>query len=114
MTELQQQRNRMGMTLDNGEYGDSAMGWDQGMVGRKDSGKLRVAKQTESSFLKKQKKAITTTSGSSGTSGISSSLVFTPVQGLELVNPNAAADRVKEANKKWFSSQSGFLSAAPK
>jgi U4/U6 small nuclear ribonucleoprotein PRP31 len=47
------------------------------------------------------------------TNGLSSSLVFTPVQGLELVNPNAAADRVKEANNKWFNANSGFISAAP-
>jgi hypothetical protein len=33
---------------------------------------------------------------------------------MELVNPNAAAERVRAANNKWFNSQSGFLSAAPK
>ena len=57
------------------------------------------------------------TSGSSGTSGLVSSLAFTPVQGIELVNPKAAgmsaSDRVKEANNKWFNAQSGFMSAAP-
>ena len=47
------------------------------------------------------------------TNGLSSSLVFTPVQGLELVNPNAAAERVKAANNKWFNANSGFMSAAP-
>lgn len=36
-------------------------------------------------------------------------------QGLELVNPNADAEKkVKEANKKWFDSSSGFMSAKPK
>jgi len=30
-----------------------------------------------------------------------------------LVNPEAAADRVKEANKKWFAETSGFQSALP-
>ena len=67
--------------------------------------KMKVAKTA-------QKKAISVSSGA--TSGLLSSLVFTPVQGLELVNPNAAAERVKAANNKWFNSQSGFLSAAPK
>jgi U4/U6 small nuclear ribonucleoprotein PRP31 len=61
---------------------------------------------------KVQKKAVSV--GAGATSGLSSSLVFTPVQGLELVNPNAAAERVKAANNKWFNTQSGFLSAAPK
>lgn len=47
------------------------------------------------------------------TNGLSSSLVFTPVQGLELVNPHAAAERIREANNKWFNANSGFISAAP-
>jgi U4/U6 small nuclear ribonucleoprotein PRP31 len=52
---------------------------------------------------------------SSGASnGLAASLVFTPVQGLELVNPHAAAEKVKEANAKWFSNTSGFMSAKPK
>ena len=80
-----------------------------------DTGRLRAPKMKESKMKvakTAQKKALSVSSGA--TSGLSSSLVFTPVQGLELVNPNAAAERVKAANNKWFNSQSGFLSAAPK
>ena len=52
---------------------------------------------------------------SGSTNGMSSSLVFTPVQGLELVNPNATAEqKVKAANAKWFDAKSGFASAKPK
>lgn len=54
---------------------------------------------------------------SGATSGMASSLVFTPTQGIELVNPLAAQERAKkveEANKKWFSQKSGFASALPK
>lgn len=36
------------------------------------------------------------------TSGLASSLAFTPVQGIELVDPTAAAERVKKANEKYF------------
>lgn len=58
---------------------------------------------------KRQRRAIT--AGSSGaTSGLASSLAFTPVQGMELANPEAAAARVKAANEKYFSSSSGFYS----
>jgi U4/U6 small nuclear ribonucleoprotein PRP31 len=46
--------------------------------------------------------------------GLASSMAFTPVQGLELVNPDAVKDRVKEANKKWFGEYAGFQSALPK
>ena len=41
--------------------------------------------------------------GSSGaTSGLSSSLAFTPVQGIELINPEEAQKKVKEANDRYF------------
>lgn len=112
VTELGKQQNKMTFSTDVGEYGDSAMGTDKGMVGSKDSGRIRAPQVKESAFLKKQKKAVSVSSGQ--TSGMSSSLAFSTVQGLELVNPNASMDRVKEANNKWFNSQSGFLSAAPK
>jgi U4/U6 small nuclear ribonucleoprotein PRP31 len=111
VTELQAQQNKLSFTVDAGEYGDSAMGFDVGMVGRKDTGKLRGAVKKESQLAKRAKKAISASSGQ--TNGLSSSLVFTPVQGIELVNPNAAADRVKAANAKWFNNNSGFMSAAP-
>lgn len=115
MTDLRKQQNRISFTIEGGEYGDSAMGVDAGMVGHKDTGKVRVTQKKEMKLYnpnKKPKKGVSVSSGQ--TSGLSSSLVFTPVQGIELVNPNAAAERVKEANNKWFSTYSGFLSAAPK
>jgi len=112
VTEMQKAQNKMSITLDGGEYGDSAMGMDHGMVGSKDSGRLRAPVVKESKALKSQKKAVSVASVQSN--GMSSSMAFSTVQGLELVNPNAAADRVRAANNKWFNSQSGFLSAAPK
>jgi U4/U6 small nuclear ribonucleoprotein PRP31 len=111
MTELRQQQNRINVSLNDGEYGDSAMGITQGLIGSKNSGTLRAPPKKKVRLAKKQK-VINASSGQ--TNGLSSSLVFTPVQGIELVNPNAQSDKVKEANKKWFSSNSGFLSAVPK
>ena len=52
--------------------------------------------------------------GSSGaTSGLSSSLAFTPIQGIELVNPNQAAqdDRMRSGTESYFSEYSGFRSS---
>lgn len=112
VTEMQKLQNKMTFTAEGGEYGDSAMGMDRGMVGSKDTGRIRAPQMKESKLLKTQKKAVSVASGQ--TNGLSSSLAFTTVQGLELVNPNAAADRVKAANNKWFNAHSGFLSAAPK
>ena len=50
----------------------------------------------------------------STTSGAASSMVFTPIQGMELINPDAMKDRVKDANRKWFHDHAGFQSALPK
>lgn len=44
-------------------------------------------------------------------------LSFVPwlAQGLELVNPNADKEKkVMQANKQWFDSSAGFMSAKPK
>jgi U4/U6 small nuclear ribonucleoprotein PRP31 len=43
----------------------------------------------------------------SAESGTSTSLSFTPVQGIEIVTPSLAAaqsDKVKAANDRWFAS----------
>lgn len=78
VTDLQKLQNKMEFKPDGGEYGDSAMGFDNGMVGSKDTGRLRAPQMKESKLkgmVKKQKKAVTVSSGA--TSGMSSSLVFT-------------------------------------
>jgi Prp31 C terminal domain len=73
------------------------------------SGKVRITAQ-EKNLLKKQKiqerQQQQKFGGASGfaTSGFSTSLAFTPVQGLELANPEAqaqAALRVKQANERY-------------
>ena len=42
-------------------------------------------------------------------SGTASSVAFTPLQGIEIVNPKAAEKRIQEVNAKYFSSQTGFF-----
>lgn len=75
------------------------------------SGKVRMSAQ-EKGLLKKQKQQEKQQQqqqkfgGAAGfaTSGFSTSLAFTPVQGLELANPEAqaqAAIRVKQANDRY-------------
>lgn len=113
MTDVRAAHNKISFSLDGGEYGDSAMGFDVGLTSLKDTGKLRApqVKKKEVQLSKKMKKAISASSGQ--TNGLSSSIVFTPAQGFEL-RPNAAAERVAAANAKWFDVNSGFMSAAPK
>jgi len=114
VTEIRAAQNKVKFSLNDGEYGDSAMGFSVGMVGSKDTGKLRVAQNKQVAFTSKKQKKMLSQSMNQVSSGLSSSLAFTPVQGIELINPNARAERVNEANKKWFNSSSGFLSAMPK
>eukprot|EP00897_Mesotaenium_endlicherianum_P003999 jgi/Mesen1/3627/ME000020S03163 len=59
-----------------------------GMLGQAGSGKLRMAQGQNKLAIKAAKKFKEKSYGSSGaTSGLSSSLAFTPVQGIELSNP---------------------------
>lgn len=115
MTDLRAQQNKISFSVDGAgsEYGDSAMGFDTNLAGLKDTGKLRApqVKKKEVQLSKKAKKALSASSGQ--ISGLSSSIVQTNTGGFELRPVNAAA-RVKDANDKWFSANSGFMSAMPK
>eukprot|EP01084_Bolivina_argentea_P249208 417079_1 len=118
VSESRKQQNRMCFAGMNDEYSDSAMGRDMGMLGTVGSGKVRAPQKKERKKLLSQatsKRLRVANAGSGGnTGGISSSLVFTPVQGIELVNPNADAEaKVRAANAKWFE-RPGFVSAMPK
>ena len=96
------------------EYGDDAMGLELGMLGKAGSGQLRVTKK-EMKLTKKQKlleeKQREKQHKHSIANGLSS-VAFTPVAGMsiELVDPSAAAaqQRVREANQKYFGTQSTF------
>uniref|UniRef100_A0A7S1U3H0 Nop domain-containing protein n=1 Tax=Phaeomonas parva TaxID=124430 RepID=A0A7S1U3H0_9STRA len=125
ITELAKEANRSTFgNMDTAEYGEDAMGLGFGQLGSKaGSGRLRAMKEvtkTSKLGMKRQRQAMggqtpAPNAKKDRNSGISSSLVFTPVQGLELVDPTAEAKRrVEEANKKWFNASSGFLSAKPK
>ena len=67
----------------------------------------RVACPLWQLLSEKNKKA--RTAGSSGsTNGLASSLAFTPVQGIELVNPSQRNDS-KEGTETYFSKQAAIL-----
>lgn len=102
MTDLRKQANRMPFGM-NAQEEVGLTGETLGYIGMAGSGKVRVAAVDKGILNKKNKKF----SGSSGTTnGLSSSLAFTPVQGIELVNPSLAAQRVRDANEKYFGTQS--------
>ncbi|ETW84547.1 hypothetical protein HETIRDRAFT_473222 [Heterobasidion irregulare TC 32-1] len=106
-TELRKLSNRMAF----GEAEEEVGAFDQtkglGMIGG-GTGKVRASMGEAKSRAKMSKAnklrtaALTRAAQSSQASGTASSLVVTPVQGFELTNPAAAAQRVKEANDRWF------------
>lgn len=117
-TELQKQANKRSFNAESGEYGDDAMGLTLGMLDSKEGGNLRQTvdkkKMRQANTKASRKRAVKMTGSGAASSGLVSSMIFTPVQGLELVNPDAAKERVREANKKWFLEDAGFQSALPK
>jgi len=126
-TELMKQANRRAFSTETGEYGDDAMGLTLGMLekstgGSSKSGNVRQLsleankrKMRQANTKASRKRAAQMAQQAAGNAnGLASSMAFTPVQGLELVNPDAVKDQVKEANKKWFGEYAGFQSALPK
>jgi U4/U6 small nuclear ribonucleoprotein PRP31 len=119
-TVMMKQANTRAFSAQAGEYGDDAMGLTRGLLDTTEvsaGGALR--KTTEKRKMKyantkASRKRASQTNARASTSGLASSMVFTPVKGMELVNPDASKERVKEANRKWFGDNAGFLSALPK
>ena len=113
LTELRKMQNRLEFGKAEEESGafDETMGL--GMINSKASGKIRAtgADARSKAKMSKANKArietlnrapsLSATPGTS-TSGTASSLSFTPVQGIELVDPSRQ-NKVEEANAKWFS-----------
>ena len=102
---------------ENSEYGDSAMGVDMGMVGRKDSSKLRrpvEQKKPQLQLSKKARKALSSsTAAAAGTDGLATSLAFTDSKGIDLPPPPSTASKAAGAEgagggTSIFSSTSGF------
>ncbi|RLN71159.1 hypothetical protein BBJ28_00000212 [Nothophytophthora sp. Chile5] len=117
MTDVRREINRQSFATADEEYGDNAMGITSGRLGQEGSGNLRIVRKEQKQSSKKLRAANFAASSAGGKpplSGLASSLAFTPVQGIELMNPEAAKARVREANKKYFSAASGFVSVVKK
>ena len=78
--------------------------------GRAARAQVRVSVKEQKLLQEKNKKARGAGS-SGGTNGLASSLAFTPVQGIELVNPSASKDS-KEGTETYFSRTAAFYKSA--
>lgn len=114
MTELKKQANRMMFNQAEEEVHDGEDTMGLGVLGKEGSGRLRAlaTEQRQKLSAKAAKKFAPRMFGSTGaTSGLSSSLAFTPIQGIELANPNqASADAMRDGTESYFSEYSGFKS----
>lgn len=123
VTELKKQANRMGFNKAEDEFIDGEETIGLGVIGKEGSGTLRaVAAQQRQKLSAKASKKYgignnrpgTMTSAGISTSGLSSSLAFTPIQGIELVNPllqKQQAEKEKGGTESYFSEYSGFRSS---
>ncbi|KAF8631259.1 hypothetical protein AX15_002586 [Amanita polypyramis BW_CC] len=109
-TELRKLQNRMAF----GEAEEEVGAFDQtkglGMIGV-GTGKVRaglgeIKSRAKLSKANKLRTAAITRSAQGASSGTATSLSVTPAQGFELTNRAVAAQRVKEANERWFASGS--------
>ncbi|EPS69875.1 hypothetical protein M569_04885, partial [Genlisea aurea] len=90
ITDMQKLANRMLFGVPEDSSLGDGLGEGYGMLGQAGSGKLRVTARQSKLGVKVAKKFKEKQFGSSGaTSGLTSSLAFTPVQGIELSNPQA-------------------------
>jgi U4/U6 small nuclear ribonucleoprotein PRP31 len=118
-TAMMKKANTRAFSSAQGEYGDDAMGITMGLLDSADSGgnirrttekrKMRQANTKRSRKLDSQQ-----AQRAQNKDGLASSVVFSQSTSMELVNPDANKDRVREANRKWFKDNAGFQSALPR
>jgi len=133
VTELRKQANRMTFGELEEDLYQNDLGYTRGNIGKGGIGgavraaqvdertKVRISQTLKKNMQKQQAVwgGATSIKGSDAktrriVSGMASSVAFTPVQGLEIMNPAAAEAKVNAANQKYFSATSGFLSVKPK
>lgn len=98
------------------------LGYTRGVLGKSGTGrirlpqvdektKVRISKTLQKNLQKQQQVwGGSTTTVKKHVSGTASSVAFTPLQGLEIVNPQAAERGLESNSAKYFSNTSGFMS----
>ncbi|KAI8988163.1 hypothetical protein BDF20DRAFT_854223 [Mycotypha africana] len=108
MTELRAARNRIafGEAEEEVGYGDETEGL--GMA-TKQYGKIRASVADQRNKIKGPKlKSFSNRVSGTATSGLASSLAFTPAQSMELIDPTAALEQAKEKKKEKYFGDGAF------
>jgi U4/U6 small nuclear ribonucleoprotein PRP31 len=108
VTDVQKAKNKV--SFGKAEVTDDYTGEGMGMVGQAGSGRLTVKKKDTQKLKKhlsrKTQARLHRVKSGEQTSGMASSIAFTPIQGIELVAP--APDRVS-SKSNYFSGNGGFI-----
>lgn len=118
-TAMMKKANTRAFSSAQGEYGDDAMGITMGLLDSADSGG-NIRRTTEKQKMRQantkasRKRDSLLAQRAQNKDGLASSVVFSQSTSMELVNPDANKDRVREANRKWFKDNAGFQSALPR
>ncbi|XP_021900401.1 U4/U6 small nuclear ribonucleoprotein Prp31 homolog isoform X2 [Carica papaya] len=111
ITDMRKLANRMQFGVPEESSLGDGLGEGYGMLGQAGSNKLRVSRVQSKLSAKVAKKFKEKAFGSSGaTSGLTSSLAFTPVQGIELTNPQAHAHQLGSGTQSTYFSEIGTFS----
>ncbi|CAI9092884.1 OLC1v1028241C1 [Oldenlandia corymbosa var. corymbosa] len=111
VTDMRKLANRMAFGVPEESSLGDGLGEGYGMLGQAGSGKLRVAVGTSKLGSKVAKRFKEKQYGTGGaTSGLTSSLAFTPVQGIELSNPQALASQLGSGTQSTYFSETGSFS----
>ncbi|XP_052788119.1 U4/U6 small nuclear ribonucleoprotein Prp31-like [Mya arenaria] len=120
LSEMRKAANRMNF----GEIEEDAyqedLGFSLGTMGKSKTGRIRgpivdsktkarISKSLQQKIQKERQTWGGSTTVKKQVSGTASSVAFTPLQGLEIVNPQAAEKKAAEANAKYFSSTASFV-----
>ncbi|XP_010538428.1 PREDICTED: U4/U6 small nuclear ribonucleoprotein Prp31-like [Tarenaya hassleriana] len=113
VTDMRKLANRMAFGVPEESSLGDGLGEGYGMLGQAGSNKLRVSSVPSKLKLsaKVAKRFKEKSYGSSGaTSGLTSSLAFTPVQGIELSNPQALMNQLGSGTQSTYFSETGAFS----
>jgi len=105
LSDFRKQANRLKFGPDaEDEYGTNGKGF--GMIGKSTGfGKLKLQVKQAKVQLPKRRQVMASTNSA----GMSSSLAFTPIQGIELCNPDASRLRNQAFTEKYFSNAATFV-----
>uniref|UniRef100_A0A1B6BWS1 U4/U6 small nuclear ribonucleoprotein Prp31 n=1 Tax=Clastoptera arizonana TaxID=38151 RepID=A0A1B6BWS1_9HEMI len=120
MTEMRKQNNRLNFADIEDDAYQEDLGYTRGTIGKSRTGrirlpqvdektKVRISKTLQKNLQKQQQVWGGSTTVKKQVSGTASSVAFTPLQGLEIVNPQAAEKNISEINAKYFSNIAGFV-----